>query len=82
MRLEYDADGTIRFGPARRRTVEGIHVLELHGGPYDMARQHGALLADRHDAAQHDVVDQVRVEIVAVAHGLRGWCEGSEGGHR
>jgi hypothetical protein len=47
VRLEYDADGTIRFGPARRRTVEGIHVLELHGGPYDMARQHGALLADR-----------------------------------
>lgn len=47
MRLEYDADGAVRCGPARRRTIEGIHVLELHGGPYDMARQHGALLADR-----------------------------------
>ena len=35
------------------------------------ARDVGALLADRHDAAQHHVVDQVGVELVAVADRLQ-----------
>lgn len=39
-------DPSVRtFGPARHRRVAGLHVLSLEGSVYEMARQHGALLA-------------------------------------
>jgi tetratricopeptide (TPR) repeat protein len=34
------------LGPARHRKVAGLHVLRVAGSPYEMGRQHGALLKD------------------------------------
>lgn len=33
------------YGPATHERVRGLHVLRLRGTPYEMGRQHGALLA-------------------------------------
>lgn len=46
LRIEIDADGTRRLGPARAERVGPLNVLHLHGGPYEMAWQHGALLRE------------------------------------
>jgi hypothetical protein len=35
-----------RLGPAWHRRVAGLHVVKLAGTPYEMGRQHGALLRD------------------------------------
>ncbi|MEZ4471458.1 MAG: C45 family autoproteolytic acyltransferase/hydrolase [bacterium] len=42
--LRCDADGRTWFGAGSHRVVQGIHVLDLRGTPYEMGRQHGALL--------------------------------------
>ncbi len=46
VRIETDADGVRRLGPATHVRQDGLHVLRLSGGPYDMAFQHGALLRE------------------------------------
>ncbi len=45
-RVETDEAGVRHLGEARHQRHEGLHVLNLHGGPYDMAFQHGALLRE------------------------------------
>lgn len=45
-RIETDEAGVRHLGEARHQRHEGLHVLNLHGGPYDMAFQHGALLRE------------------------------------
>ena len=35
-----------RLGPAWHKRVAGLHVAKLSGTPYEMGRQHGALLGD------------------------------------
>ncbi len=64
-------------GGFEARGAEAVDLHARHG--LGVARDDGrgagdvrALLADRHDAAQHDVVDQVGVELVAVAQRLQG----------
>ncbi len=44
--VEEDEAGVRRFGQAEHRRIGPFHVLRLYGGPYDMARQHGALLRE------------------------------------
>ena len=64
-------------GGFEARGAEAVDLHARHG--LGIARDDGrgagdvgTLLADRHDAAQHDVVDQVGVELVAVAQRLQG----------
>ena len=45
-RVETDGAGVRHLGEARHLRHEGIHVLHVYGGPYDMAFQHGALLRE------------------------------------
>ena len=85
-RLDAAADGGLALArhDLRRRHVggfeaRGAEAVDLHARHGLGVARHdgggagnvGALLADRHDAAEHDVVDQVRVEFVAVAQRLQ-----------
>ncbi len=45
MKLFHHADGRTTCGLASHIKYEGFHVLRLKGSPYDLAFQHGALLA-------------------------------------
>lgn len=36
----------VRFGPAWKKSIPGLHLLKVKGTPYEMGRQHGRLLAD------------------------------------
>ena len=45
-RIETDEHGVRHLGEARHLRHEGLHVLHVHGGPYDMAYQHGVLLRE------------------------------------
>ncbi len=36
----------VRFGPATKKRVHGLHVVSLKGSFYEMGRQHGVLMSD------------------------------------
>ena len=72
-------DMTSRGGEVHRVEARGAEAIDLHarhsvaeaGDQRRGARDVAARFADRIDAAEHDVVDQRRIELVAVLDGAR-----------
>ena len=65
----------VEAGGAEAVDLHARHAVAVAGGERRRARDVAARLADRIDAAEHHVVDQRRIELVALLDGARapGW---------
>jgi len=95
-RFDATADGHVvlaghhlRGGEVDRIEAGGAEAVDLHardrvavtGGQRRGARDVAARLADRIDAAEHDIVDQHRIELVAILDGAECLRRETERGH-